>query len=91
VIACIGFKPIIGPVQKGLPDCIVDGYVNVNTNCQVGNFDHVFAIGDITSFKEEKLAISAEMHADVVLKNITKLITGQPLVNYSPSSKRPMV
>ena len=92
VIACTGFKPISGPIKMGLPDCVNnEGYVIVNKSCQVEGFDNIFAIGDITCFQEEKLAISAEMHADIAIQNIGKVITGQKLSTYTPSSKRPMV
>ena len=38
---------------------------------QVKEQGHIFAIGDITPFDEEKLGQNAELHADIVAKNLS--------------------
>ncbi|CAG8536820.1 9335_t:CDS:2, partial [Cetraspora pellucida] len=48
------------------------------------NYAHIFALGDITNIKETKLAYRANLHADVVAKNIVALIKNKKLNEYSP-------
>lgn len=62
--------------------------VKVNNFLQVEGFPHIFAAGDITHFKEEKLAERAVRQAEVGAENIARLCKGQPVkVQYFPQSK----
>ncbi|CAG8650225.1 6833_t:CDS:2 [Dentiscutata heterogama] len=51
------------------------------------NYAHIFALGDVTNIKETKLAYRANLHADVVNKNIIALINNNKLVGYSPGAE----
>ena len=71
--SCIGFFPIKEPIEKGMPDSVEKGYLKVNSKMQVEGFTHMFAAGDITNVKEEKLAQNAENHAHVVVENLKRV------------------
>lgn len=45
----------------------------MNPNLQVCGLENVFAAGDISDVKEEKLAYRAESHAGILAGNITAL------------------
>lgn len=53
-----------------------DGSVDVTAGLTLPGHDHVFAIGDITSIPEAKMAKAAGEHAEVVAANIRTMITG---------------
>eukprot|EP01080_Neovahlkampfia_damariscottae_P008561 gene8561-383_t len=81
VVACIGFQPNSKLIK--IPEIIDErGYIKVNKNMQVEGFENIFAIGDVVNVVEEKLAQNAEKHAQIVLQNIPKVITGEKLVDY---------
>ncbi|NOZ80922.1 MAG: FAD-dependent oxidoreductase [DPANN group archaeon] len=90
---CTGIRPNSRALRKHLAD-ILDGQgrVKVDEHLQVRGQAHMFAGGDITDIKEEKLAQSAEQHAEIICKNIRLLEQGQQekLMAYRPK-KRPMV
>eukprot|EP01103_Thecamoeba_quadrilineata_P000034 TRINITY_DN10020_c0_g1_i1.p1 TRINITY_DN10020_c0_g1~~TRINITY_DN10020_c0_g1_i1.p1 ORF type:complete len:378 (-),score=79.88 TRINITY_DN10020_c0_g1_i1:52-1185(-) len=61
-------------------------YVLVNENLQIEGFENVFAMGDVTAIREEKLAQAAQQHAFLIAKNVKRLAKGKPLLAYK--SKR---
>nr|CAG8518059.1 5451_t:CDS:2 [Entrophospora candida] len=53
-------------------------------------YEHIFAVGDITNFKETKLAYRAGMHSAIAVKNILAKIggnNGNKLEEYKPPSE----
>jgi len=69
-------------------DCLDNrGYVVVNSYFQVKGFDNIFAMGDIASVNEEKLAQCAESHSEYVVSNIHALDSGFPMKKYEPSTR----
>ncbi|MET7637333.1 FAD-dependent oxidoreductase [Streptomyces sp. NPDC005438] len=62
-----------------------DGHLTVTEELRIPGLPHVFAIGDITTVPETKLAKAAELHAEVAAANIRAEITqtGDPRV-YTP-------
>ncbi len=64
--------------------------VNVNGFFQMNNHNNIFAAGDITAIKEEKLAQNAEIHAKYIIQNIKLIEHNKPLKPYR-SDKRIMV
>jgi len=89
VVACIGFQPNSKLIK--IPGVLDEqGYVKVNKFLQVEGYENIFAIGDVSNINEEKLAQNSEKHAGIVLQNISKVITGEKLIEYITAS-RPMV
>ena len=88
---CTGIKP---NYQLLVPYCAGSlnerKAVEVNNYLQVKGFKNIFAAGDITATKEEKLAQGAEKQAKVVVKNIINLDCGRTLKEYRVK-KLPMV
>ncbi|KAG9144636.1 hypothetical protein Leryth_020245 [Lithospermum erythrorhizon] len=61
-----------------LKDCLdSEGRLMVNPDMRVKGHSNIFAIGDITNVKELKQGYLAQMHADVVGKNIKLLMQGK--------------
>lgn len=67
--ACYGAAPAT--------DYLDGGFVDVTPRLSVPGYQNVFAIGDITSLPELKLARAAGQHAEVVAANIRALIEGR--------------
>ncbi|KAJ7151223.1 hypothetical protein C8R46DRAFT_1123597 [Mycena filopes] len=61
------------------------GFVNVKPTLQLLNYPNIFAAGDIVEWKEQKQAIKAGAHAQLVTKNILSYIKGGSLKGYSTS------
>ncbi|WP_218001900.1 FAD-dependent oxidoreductase [Microtetraspora malaysiensis] len=61
------------------------GQVPVTEFLNVEGYDHVYAVGDITDVAEAKMAGYAMQHAEVVAKNITAQLNGEPpTATYQP-------
>lgn len=87
---CTGIKPNF-QCLKDLGEIISEkNYVCVNENLQINGFKNIFAAGDITDIKEEKMAQTAEKQAEVVVKNLYNLEQGKKLQKYQPQP-RPML
>jgi len=87
---CTGIKPNF-QCLKALGKILSEkNYVCVNGYLQVNGFSNIFAAGDITNIKEEKMAQTAEKQAEVVVKNIYNLEKENSLVSYS-TTKKPMI
>ncbi|MGI5165467.1 NAD(P)/FAD-dependent oxidoreductase [Spirillospora sp. CA-253888] len=54
------------------------GRVPVTATLNVRGYDHVHAVGDITDVAEAKMAGYAMQHAEVVARNITARLNGEP-------------
>lgn len=89
--ACIGFKPNTTFLEKNFSNLLnKNGSIKVNNYLQMEGFQHIFVGGDVTDIKEEKLAQNAEIHAELIAKNIEATICHQSLTKYV-SSIRPLL
>ncbi|RGB23662.1 hypothetical protein C1646_728004 [Rhizophagus diaphanus] len=85
----IGAKPNTSLVES-LNGSLVDEnshLVKVKPTLQLDlndEYNHIFAIGDITNVPETKLAFRAGLHADLVSKNISFFIDNKKLEEYKP-------
>ncbi|KAJ7611148.1 FAD/NAD(P)-binding domain-containing protein [Mycena rosella] len=59
------------------------GFVKVKPTLQLLSYPNIFAAGDIIDWKEQKQAIKAGAHSQLVTKNVISYIKGAPLKNYS--------
>lgn len=66
-----------------------DHRIKVNAFLQIEGHSNIFAAGDVTFFKEEKLVERAVKQAEVVAENITRLTKGQPLRAQYSSQQKP--
>jgi len=87
IFNCVGSRLNTGIYPRSWVDSM--GYMKVDQHMRVvGAREHVFAVGDITDIKENKLAYNANSgHGPVCAKNILALAKGQePKKKYSPIS-----
>lgn len=63
------------------------GQLNVNEYLQVNNFSKIFAGGDITAIKEEKLAQNAEKHAQIIVHNLKNIENIEKMIKYLPKKR----
>jgi apoptosis-inducing factor 2 len=83
ILSCIGFTPNTGYLKKDFSKILDEaGYIKVNQNLQVEGFPNIFAMGDITNLKEEKLGQCAMEHSPIVVSNIENVILGKSLKEY---------
>lgn len=83
IFSCTGIKPNSEPLEKNFKNSLTKGKkVKVNEFLQLENHENIFAAGDITNIKEEKLAQNAEKQADIVIKNLIKMKENKPLEKY---------
>jgi NADH dehydrogenase FAD-containing subunit len=54
------------------------GQVRVTETLNIQGYHHVYAVGDVTDVAEAKMAGYAMQHADVVARNITAQLRGEP-------------
>ncbi|MFX0137345.1 MAG: NAD(P)/FAD-dependent oxidoreductase [Candidatus Hodarchaeota archaeon] len=90
-IWCAGIK--CNPYfMKEFPDkCFSEiNALKVNNYLQLDGFSNIFIGGDINNIKEEKTARKAELHAKIIVKNIKRMLTSQPLLPYK-SGRSPMI
>jgi NADH dehydrogenase FAD-containing subunit len=59
------------------------GFVKVKPTLQLLSYPNIFAAGDIVDWKEQKQAIKAAAHAEIITKNVLGYINGTSLKNYS--------
>jgi NADH dehydrogenase FAD-containing subunit len=79
VFFCCGASSSANFMHKHFASQLDDEYrLRVNNFLQLENYPHIFAAGDITFFKEEKLADRAVRQAEVVAENISRLAKGLP-------------
>lgn len=97
VLCCLGFFPNTKFIQNSWQESEslenVEkpinqyGQIIVNEYLQVQGHPSIFAIGDITSIIEEKLAQVAESHASLVAGNILNSELGQSILPYTPKTR----
>jgi len=100
IFLSVGFKPNTTMFEEHMLDSL-DKFmaVKVNSRFQVLQnerkqtyYDNIFAIGDITNVREEKLAQAAEKHAEVLSELITQLeASTSKTVQYTPPNGRIMI
>jgi apoptosis-inducing factor 2 len=86
VFSCMGFVPRNSFLKSNF-ELDNFGYMVVDSHLRSKSFENVFGAGDCINLKDEKLAQYAEDHAELVSRNILKLIQGKELSNYKPKSK----
>jgi NADH dehydrogenase FAD-containing subunit len=92
----IGAKPNTSLIES-LNSSLIDEnshLVKVKPTLQLDlndEYNHIFAIGDITNIPETKLAFRAALHADLVSKNISSFIDNKKLEEYKPMKETMMV
>ena len=75
IFLCTGIKPNFHPLEKNFKNVLnKEKNVKVNDFLQVEKYENIFAAGDITNIKEEKLAQNAEKQATIVIKNLKNTI-----------------
>jgi len=68
---CTGIKPNSQFMKGKFSKCLDDRkFIKVNDYLQLEGYSHIFAIGDCTGIREEKLAQTAEEHAKIAIKNL---------------------
>jgi len=71
-------------LKKNFPQSLEEkGAIKVNKFLQVEGLKNIFALGDITNIKEEKMAMYAKYHGKFVAKNLILLEDGKALKEYS--------
>ncbi|MBI2628932.1 FAD-dependent oxidoreductase [Candidatus Pacearchaeota archaeon] len=91
VFLCTGITPNSEFIPKKLLNS--EKQVNINEYFQVLDnksnkpLKNIFAAGDITSIKEEKLAQNAEKHAKLIVKNINLIENNKEPKSYSPEKR----
>lgn len=83
------FATGIAPNTSFIPKKFLDDrkFIKVKKTLQLENHKHIFAAGDATSIKEEKLAQTAEVHAAIVARNIRALEEKELLEHHEPKSR----
>ena len=88
VIFCTGIKTnfefLTNNFSKSLDE---NNQLKVNEHLQVEGTDNIFAAGDISNIKEEKLAQNAENHALIVIRNICNIEKKANLIKYVPKPR----
>eukprot|EP00301_Raphidiophrys_heterophryoidea_P028131 c9998_g1_i1.p1 GENE.c9998_g1_i1~~c9998_g1_i1.p1 ORF type:complete len:384 (-),score=105.62 c9998_g1_i1:216-1367(-) len=81
VFYCTGSKPNTHMFKSSFGSSMdQNGYFNVNSHFQIEGHTNVFAIGDVTSIREPKLAYTASaMHGPITAKNILALSKNKPV------------
>ncbi|MFH1408582.1 MAG: FAD-dependent oxidoreductase, partial [Nanoarchaeota archaeon] len=64
-------RPNAGFMKKHLGDSLDKrGFIKVDDQFRVKGHQHIYAVGDVTNIKEEKLAQNAEAHASILCHNL---------------------
>ena len=90
---CIGGKPNTDLIKSTHPDWVDDkGYIKVNSRLNLEGSNNIFVIGDCCNINEEKMALKCKDHADVVMHNISQLLSkGNKFKEYKASQKIMMI
>lgn len=92
---CIGSLPNTELIKNSKPDWLDQkGFIQVNKNLQVLKSENIkiFSLGDCSDVNEEKMAINASKHAEIIAGNIKKLLSNKRnLKPYNPSNKLLMI
>lgn len=89
---CVGIKPNADFMKKHMKDKIDErSFIKVDANLRVQGCENIFAIGDITNIREEKLAQTSEIHSDLVVENIKNLENAKTLKVYKSSQKAMLI
>ena len=71
IFMSIGIKPNSKFMKKNFKDKLnKNDYIKVNKFLQLEGTNNIFVAGDVTNIKEEKLAQTAEAHANIIIKNL---------------------
>ncbi|KAG2176744.1 hypothetical protein INT44_007408 [Umbelopsis vinacea] len=87
VLAGVGPRANTNLVAEAFGEAALDQptrQVRVRQTLQLAEYDNIFAAGDITNIKENKMAAWGPKHAAVIAGNINALISNAPLKDYSP-------
>jgi apoptosis-inducing factor 2 len=87
VLAGVGPRANTNLVAEAFGEAALDQptrQVRVRQTLQLADYDNIFAAGDITNIKENKMAAWGSKHAAVIAGNINALINNTPLKDYSP-------
>jgi NADH dehydrogenase FAD-containing subunit len=87
VLAGVGPRANTNLVAEAFGEAALDlpsRQVRVRQTLQLVEYDNIFAAGDITNIKENKMAAWGAKHAAVIAGNINGLINNTPLKDYSP-------
>ena len=88
VFMCIGIRSNSELMTKNFKDKLDEhGQVKVNEFLQMNEEKKIFVGGDVANIKEEKTAQSAEDHAKIIVRNITRLEYGGKLKKYKAEKK----
>lgn len=88
VFLAVGIKPNSDFMEKNFSDKLdIKGFIRVNRNLQLSGIENIFVTGDVSSIREEKLAQNAEKQAEIVVKNIKCLESGEELKEYKGEKK----
>jgi apoptosis-inducing factor 2 len=85
---CVGITPNTGLMKASFPDSLTErGTIHVNEQLQVKGLPNVYSAGDVSGIKEEKTAQNAEKAANIIVKNIRLMASGEPLEKYEGKSR----
>lgn len=90
VVPCFGPRPNTGFIASSLADAVTSaGLVSVRPTLQLKSYPHIFAVGDVIDWKEQKQAAKTGAHASVVAENVLALLTDsdKPLKIYKGSKE----
>src|SRR5439155_17843184 len=83
---CFGVVPSSGYLGGSLADARrPDGFIEVNRQLQVKGHENVFALGDVSTASEAKLAATTMQQAGVAVANVRALLAGGDLTAYEVS------
>ena len=87
----VGTRPNFEFMKKKFKSLLTErNQIEVNEYLQLKSHRNIFVGGDIVGIKEEKVAQTAEKHAELIVRNIHSLENKKNLEKYG-SMKRPMV
>jgi len=89
---CVGIKPNAEFMKKNMKAKMDEsGFIKVDEYLKVEGCENIFAVGDVTNIKEEKLAQTAEIHSNLVVQNIKRMENKKELVRYKSSPKAMLI
>jgi NADH dehydrogenase FAD-containing subunit len=89
VIVCTGLKPNTSFVSSNIRDDLLDskGFVKVNHFLQNAKYQHIFAVGDVTSIVEQKMYALGIRHSRFLPNCLSGLVLKENVVKYQSISK----